>query len=83
MDAILDTPISALLEDMPVSDEIREALLDKGGQFRDVYEIVSNYENGAWEPMLEAVGRSRVNEEAVPELFLKSLDWANQVMSAN
>jgi EAL and modified HD-GYP domain-containing signal transduction protein len=83
MDAILDTPMSTLLDGMPVSDDIREALLDKGGQFRDVYEIVSNYETGAWAPMLEAVGRSRVSEEVVPELFLKSLDWANQVMSTN
>jgi EAL and modified HD-GYP domain-containing signal transduction protein len=83
MDAILDTPMSTLLDGMPVSDEIREALLQKSGQFRDVYEIVSNYETGTWEPMLEAVGRTRVSEEVVPELFLKSLDWANQVMSMN
>jgi len=83
MDAILETPMTAILDGMPVSQEIREALLHKGGKFRDVYEIVSNYETGTWEPMLEAVGRTRVSEEVVPELFLKSLDWANQVMCTN
>jgi c-di-GMP-related signal transduction protein len=81
MDAILDTPMSALLSEIPVPDEIKDALLGKVGHFRDVYEIVSNYETGTWEPLLQAVGRVRVKEELVPELFLKSLDWANQVWS--
>ena len=81
MDAILDTPMSALLTEIPVPNEIKDALLGKVGQFRDVYEIVSNYETGTWEPLLQAVERVRVKEELVPELFLKSLDWANQVWS--
>jgi c-di-GMP-related signal transduction protein len=81
MDAILETPISTILDEIPVSIEIKQALLDQGGKFRDVYEIVSNYETGTWEPLLQAVGRSHVREDAVPELFLKSLDWANGVMN--
>lgn len=81
MDAILDTPMNALLSEIPVPNEIKDALLGADGQFRDVYEIVSNYEAGTWEPLLEAIRRVHVNEEAIPELFLKSLDWANQVSS--
>jgi EAL and modified HD-GYP domain-containing signal transduction protein len=81
MDAILETPMTSVLEEVPVSTEIKEALLGKCGQYRDVFEIVSNYETGTWEPLLQAVGRTRVREELVPELFLKSLDWASEVMS--
>jgi c-di-GMP-related signal transduction protein len=81
MDALLDTPMTALLSEIPVADEIKDALLGKAGSFRDVYEIVSNYEAGTWEPLLQAVKRVRINEEVIAELFLKSLDWANQVSS--
>ena len=81
MDAILDIPMNALLSEIPVCDEIKFALMGGAGKFRDVYEIVSNYETGTWEPLLEAVKRVHMNEEAIPELFLKSLDWANQVFS--
>jgi EAL and modified HD-GYP domain-containing signal transduction protein len=80
IDAILDTPMSSVLEGLPVPNEIKDALLGEPGKFRDVYEIVSNYETGTWEPLLQALGRTRVKEESVPELFLKSLDWANQVI---
>jgi EAL and modified HD-GYP domain-containing signal transduction protein len=81
MDAILDMPMNALLAEIPVSEEIKFALLGGEGKFRDVYEIVSNYETGTWEPLLQAVKRVRVSEELIPELFLRSLDWANQVVS--
>ena len=80
MDAILETPMTTLLEGIPVSEAIKDALLGKDGQFRDVFEIVSNYETGTWEPLLQAVGRAQVKEELVPELFLKSLDWASEVV---
>jgi len=81
MDAILDAPMSTVLAEIAVPDEIKEALRGHAGQFRDVYDIVSNYEAGTWEPLLEALKRTRVKEEVVPELFLTSLDWANQVMT--
>lgn len=81
MDAILDRPMSVVLEGIQVQEEIKEALLGQAGPCRDVYEIVSNYETGTWAPLLEAAGRLRVNENLLPELFLQSLDWANQVVS--
>jgi c-di-GMP-related signal transduction protein len=81
IDAILDRPMSTVLADMPVPDEIKEALLGQGGEFRDIYEIAANYETGTWEPLHKAVERARVKEDLVPELFMKSLDWANQLIS--
>jgi len=81
MDALLDTPMNILLETVPVSGEIKEALLGKRGQFRDIFEIVSNYESGTWDPLLQAAGRAHVSEDLLPELFLESLDWANDVIN--
>jgi len=81
MDAILDMPMNALLGEIPVSDDIKFALLGGAGKFRDVYEIVLNYETGSWEPLLQALKRVRISEELLPQLFLQSLDWANQVSS--
>ena len=81
VDAILDLPMNVVLDDIPIPNEIKEALLGHGGQFRDIYEIVSSYEAGKWEPLHQAVSRAQVNEELVPEIFFKSVDWANQVVS--
>lgn len=81
IDTILDMPLDALLAEIPVQVEIKDALLGTPGAFRDVLEIVSNYETGTWEPLLEAVKRVRIKEETIPGLYLESLDWANQVCS--
>lgn len=81
MDAILDTPLNVVLAGIQIQEEIKEALLGHAGPFHDVYEIVLNYETGTWVPVLAATGRLRVNENLLPELFLQSLDWANEVIS--
>jgi c-di-GMP-related signal transduction protein len=80
MDAILDMPMSEVLADIPVQDEIKEALLGDAGGFRDVLEIAMSYEAGTWKQLIESAKQARVHEEVVPELFLQSLAWANQVL---
>jgi c-di-GMP-related signal transduction protein len=81
MDVIIDMPLSAVLADIPVQEEIKQALLGKGGRFRDVLEIAINYETGTWDQLVRAARRARVNEELIPDLFNQSLDWAKQIVS--
>jgi c-di-GMP-related signal transduction protein len=81
MDAIMDMPLSTVLADIPVQDEIKGALLGQAGQLRDVLEIAINYETGTWEQLVEVTKRARVDEELVPDLFDQSLDWAKGVMN--
>lgn len=80
MDAILDLPMSAILADIPVEDEIKKALLGNPGYFRDVLEIAMSYETGTWKQLIESAKQARVHEEVVPDLFLQSLTWAGQVL---
>jgi c-di-GMP-related signal transduction protein len=82
MDALLDMPMGTVLADIAVKDEIKGALLGQPGEFRDVYEIAVNYESGTWEQLVEVAQRVGVDEELFPDLFLQSLEWAKEVMSA-
>ena len=82
MDALLDMPMGTVLADIAVKDEIKGALLGQPGEFRDIYEIAVNYESGTWEQLVEVAQRVGVDEELFPDLFLQSLDWAKEVMSA-
>jgi c-di-GMP-related signal transduction protein len=81
MDVTMDMPLSEVLVDMPIQDEIKGALLGRGGQLRDVLEIAINYEAGRWDQLLNVTKRARVNEDVVPDLFEQSRDWAKQVAS--
>jgi len=81
MDAILDRPMSVILADIQVDAKIKEALLGLASPFRDLYEVVLDYETGSWAPLEKSAGRLHIDENLLPDLFLRSLDWANQITS--
>lgn len=76
IDAILDRPLPEILEKMPISNEIKEALLGGENRFRDVYETVLAYEAADWPKFAEKAKKLNLDEESVPELYLKSVEWA-------
>ncbi|MBN1292510.1 MAG: HDOD domain-containing protein [Candidatus Latescibacteria bacterium] len=75
LDALLDTPLSEILESLPVSDEIANALLHYDGHLGAVLHCVLSYEQGKWEDALS----SGIEPDNIRDAFLKSLDWATDV----
>lgn len=76
IDAVLDRPLPEILEKMPISHEIKEALLGGENRFRDVYETVIAYEAADWRAFAEKASKLNLDEETVPDLYLKSVEWA-------
>ncbi len=48
IDAIMDQPMAEILEKLPLSEEISEALLHREGIFGQMLNIVLHYEKGDW-----------------------------------
>jgi len=80
MDAIMDLPMSAVLADLPVQQEIKDALLSQVGRFRSILEIAKNYEQGDWKQLSASAKLAHIQEEALPDLFVQALDWARQIL---
>jgi EAL and modified HD-GYP domain-containing signal transduction protein len=74
MDAILDIRVPDVLREIAIREEIRDAL-------RDICELVLHYEPGYWEKIGSAAIRLGMSEDAVPALYLESVDRAQQILS--
>lgn len=46
---LIDAPLEELLSEVPVSEEIKEALLHRTGRCGKLYELVLSYEAADWE----------------------------------
>ncbi len=79
IDALVDRPISEILEELPISEDIKVALLGGENRFGDVYESVLAYERGDWDRFSECATKLKSDETEAPELYLESVDWAKQV----
>jgi EAL and modified HD-GYP domain-containing signal transduction protein len=48
LDAMLDQPLDVILKDLPVSDQLKSALLDQTGYEGEILAAVLDYERGLW-----------------------------------
>jgi EAL and modified HD-GYP domain-containing signal transduction protein len=79
IDAFLDQPLIVALQELPISDEIKNALLGEKSKFREVYDLILFYEKGEWEKIRAAAEKLRLGEEEVVEAYAKTLDMTNKI----
>jgi len=77
MDTLLGLPMPQVLERLPVSGDIRAALLDKSGPHAAMLLLVEAYEQGDWQ-QVDALS----NDDALPALYAEAVSWANDRLVA-
>lgn len=76
LDAMMDQPLQSVLEMLPLSPEISEALLSHTGPYADLLDVAIAHERGEWDRLDPAsVDRDRSND-----LYLQAMEWADQTM---
>jgi c-di-GMP-related signal transduction protein len=78
LDAILDRPMTEVLVEIAVSDEIKAALMNEHTPFRDVFELVVNYERGDWKQFARLASELQADEADIPPIYVESLERAQQ-----
>ena len=77
LDAILDQPMSLLVEKLPFQDDIKAALLEEKNTLYYILKVVKAYETGSWWALEQAVIFLNIQSDILPELYQMSVDWAD------
>jgi len=77
LDAYFDCEIKQLLKDLPLSSEIRHALIEKVGILGEILSCVIHYERGEW----NQIEYSRFEPDVLRDVYFQSAEWANEVMN--
>ena len=78
IDAILDQPLEAALQEIPLVDDIKSALLGTPGAPRGLYECALAYLRGAWARFTDLADRLGIPGTDAPTLYRAALAWAQQ-----
>lgn len=78
IDAILDSSLATLLEELPVSREVKVALLGGEGFFHDIYQLTVSYERADWTTVFQYAKKLGLSNDELPDLYLKTLAWAHE-----
>ncbi len=82
VEALTDIPLRRVLEGLPLNQDIKMALLARGGPFGLIHEVVENYELGRWELFSQATAALKLDEAVVPGLFGTARKWADEAVNS-
>ncbi|CAM2824896.1 histidine kinase [Pseudoalteromonas atlantica] len=77
LNAILDQPMSLLVEKLPFPDDIKAALLNEKNTLYYILNVVQAYETGSWWTLEKAVILLNVKSDVLPGLYNQAVDWAD------
>ncbi|MHC5113162.1 MAG: EAL and HDOD domain-containing protein [Planctomycetota bacterium] len=80
IDALVDQPLAEVIDGVPVSDDVRTALLGGSSCLRPVYDLALAMERGAWEDMASSAGELGVGEIEVLDAYRAAIVWANGML---
>lgn len=81
IDAILDQSIEMVMEQLPLSTEIKEALVNKKGVLADYLNLALAYEQGDWENELAIEEQLKLSQRQVPATYSNAINWAAEQMA--
>ena len=81
MDTILEIPMSAVLEGLPLDEDSREFLLEHKGKLAAIFELVVAVESGMWKLVLQWCRDVRVAEEFAAVCYGEAMKWAQSMTS--
>ncbi|WP_299014579.1 EAL and HDOD domain-containing protein [uncultured Photobacterium sp.] len=75
LDSILDQPIEELINLLPLSEEIKQALVNQTGQLGLILLLMEAYDTANWENVSRFSKELAINETSVADLYLESVKW--------
>jgi EAL and modified HD-GYP domain-containing signal transduction protein len=81
IDAIMDDAMASLMERLPLSGAIKKALVHRRGPLAAYLGLLESYEQGRWDGVSEAAGRTGLAQERLPGCFAEAVAWADSLAS--
>ncbi len=82
LDMLLGEPLEKVLERMPVTNEVRDALLTGQGPHAPVFSLALAYESADWETVDAYLGRSESGVRELGEIYSQATAWAAEQLNA-
>ncbi|MGB0909969.1 MAG: EAL and HDOD domain-containing protein [Nitrospirales bacterium] len=78
LDGFFDCELAEVLESLPLSLDVRNALLDRTGLLGEILECVVAFEQGEW----KAVESAQIDLGVVQHAYIEAIQWSSHILSS-
>lgn len=79
IDIIINMPISDLINDLPLNEDVKLALLGEENNFKDILDIIKAYEKGDWNNILKYISKYNITSEYIFDSYVEALNYINDI----
>lgn len=83
MDAVLEMPMSEVLERVPLDQAIKNVILGGPSHLRTIFRLMLAQESGEWPAVAELARLLHVPRDDVADAYWQALQWARKVSGKN
>ena len=80
IDAMIDNKMVDIMQTLPLSKNIKQALLEEDGNLADYLKLVSSYDSANWEAFSSIISKININEKKIPEFYQDAVNWADSYL---
>ena len=74
---LIDAPLSDILAELPVADEIKDALLYKKGEAGSLYQLILSYENADWATVNRLAAQLQIPAGILTGVYFEAMEAAD------
>ncbi|WP_187296177.1 EAL and HDOD domain-containing protein [Tepidibacter mesophilus] len=79
IDTLLEEPMEKILKKLPLSEDIKKALLQKDSPLTDIYNFILKYEEGRWEEISIYAQKLNIDIHKLPDFYFESIKWTDEL----
>lgn len=80
IDKLVGVPMDKVIQDLPLQDELSDALYGIQNPLKDVLDLVTAVEKAQWGVISEKCKVLSIDEKDLFKIYAESLNWSNQLM---
>jgi len=80
LDAIVGRPLKEILAEIPLADDVAEAILGQGG-LKNFFKLVVAFEKGQWSALPGLAAALGLDEARIPQAYYQALQWPQQLLA--
>ena len=80
LDAMLDMPMNEAVENLSVSEDIKDVLIRGEGPFAPVHDIIRFYETGEGTPVCISSEKLDIDQGELFRWYIQSIEWSDRMM---
>ncbi len=79
---LMQTPLEMIIDELPIGQEIKDALLYQTGRAGTLYRLIIAYENADWRTMSESAIELSIPQSAIAQVYFECVENVNMIWTA-